>query len=124
MLDADARDAILEAGHQLTGEVARSLAGEEAHDVRALEVGHRVSGEAGRESGEGAGIAEHDVAGPLGLVGRPVIALRPGLEDLLVQWVDPVRDRRQSQWPIDVELFVGQSVGPVPGRPIAVKQFS
>src|SRR3990172_9063384 len=65
----------------------------------------------GLELGERARVLEHDVGGPLRLVGRPVVLHGRGLEDRVVQGVERLRDGVEGLRPIRGQLFVHQALG-------------
>ena len=99
---------MLEAGGQLAGEVAVCFAPEEAQDVGALEVEHRVPDEGRIEGRERGGVAEQDVGGLLGLIDGLVVALRPRLEGLGMQRVEPASDLVERSRPFEGELLVSE----------------
>ena len=77
VLDAHALGTVLEARGDFAGEVAVGLAAKEAHHVGALEVEHRVTGEARIDGAEGLRAREDDVGRPLGHVAK---SLRVGID--------------------------------------------
>ena len=60
--------------------VGRHLAAQEPHHVAARQVQHAVPDEARVDGGQGRPVPEHDVRGPLRLLGRPVRVQRPALQ--------------------------------------------
>lgn len=123
MFDADPFGALPEAAGELSGEVAMSFAAEEAQHVWAFEMRRGVLDQGGIDRGERLGVAEHQISGPFALIGRPVIALRPGLEDAPVQWIERSGDGVEAAFPAVLELTVHQALGQG-GVAQAVKQLS
>lgn len=125
VLDADAFLAPLQARGELAFEVVMNAgAAEEAHDVGTLEVKHRVTDERRVDRPEGRCVTEDEIGGPFGLIGRPIVALGPGLEDARMERVESACDGIEDAFPRDGELLVEEALGESGGSPSAVKQLS
>src|SRR5437870_4703648 len=70
-----------------------------------------MANQPGVDRGERRGIAVHDVRGPLALVSRPVIALGPASEDVVMERVEGLRNAAERARPSDGELSVHELLG-------------
>ena len=88
MFDADPFGALPEAAGEFSGELVMGFAAEEAQHVWAFEMRRGVLNQGGIDCGERLRVAEHQISGRFALIGRSVIALRPGLEDAPVRGIE------------------------------------
>src|SRR6266567_842464 len=80
------------------------------HQVGAGKIQHAVLEEAGREPLQSSG-TEYDISCPFTLVHGPVIIRLKLAEDLIVQWVEAPRERRQFVFPVSFHLVVEKLLG-------------
>ena len=73
VFDSDALQPVLEIGGDLADEVAVRLAAKEPHDVGALEMLHAVANQGWIDGAQAPWFPEHEVGGPFGLVGGPIV---------------------------------------------------
>ena len=119
MLDPHALRPALDVAHHLglqppwQAATGWRLAAEEPHHVRAEEGGQAVLHQPGIQMRQRRRFAEHDVGGPLALIGGPVVLHGKRGKHRRVQRVQAARDLTQQHRPVGADLPIHQVLCPL-----------
>lgn len=116
MLEAHAFETLLAIGHQIGVKVGGDLpVGPELATQEAENVGTGIEGGVADQTvidaEQSGAIAEQDVGGPFGLLGRPIVLRRELREDLLVQRIERGDQVAEDGRPVGLPLLIGELLG-------------
>ncbi len=111
VFDAHALGAVFEVGNDFALESAVDFTAEEAHDVGRREGGHAVKDEGGIDGGQRGAVLEHDVGGPFGLMGGPVVVHGSVFEHEAVVGIEEPGEFIQSGGPGGMDLLIHEGLG-------------